>query len=249
MRSQVIEQVVDLNYRFYQSFGPAFAATRRRIQPGVRRVLDALPAHGRWLDIGCGAGALAVEWARSGRSGLYLGLDFSAELLAEARQVTVGLGGELEIRYAQANLLDPHWAVPALNQPWDGVLCFAALHHIPSAELRLSILRQVRSLLPAGAQFIHSEWQFHHSSKLMSRRQPWQAAGLDDADMEPGDTLLDWRFALPGQPEQHGLRYVHLFTLDELSQLASASGFDVIETFESDGDGGRLGLYQYWRAK
>jgi hypothetical protein len=65
--------------------------------------------------------------------------------------------------------------------------------------------------------------------------------------LEAGDTLLDWRFALPGQPEQNGLRYVHLFERAELAELAAAAGFTVVDEFESDGEGGRLGLYQAWR--
>ncbi|HWR65068.1 MAG TPA: hypothetical protein VN364_03015, partial [Bellilinea sp.] len=62
-----------------------------------------------------------------------------------------------------------------------------------------------------------------------------------------GDTLLDWRYALPGQPEQVGLRYVHLFSREELAELAAQAGFAVESEFESDGEGGRLGLYQAWR--
>lgn len=250
MHEDVARQLIQINQRFYQDFAPAFAATRRRIQPGVRRVLNSLPPHGHWFDLGCGPGALGVEWARSGRSGTYLGLDFSSELLNEARCATAGLDCPgLELRYTQADLGQPGWQAALAGTPWDGALAFAALHHLPGAGRRLNLLRQVRSLLPPGAWFIHSEWQFQHSPKLMARRQPWQAAGLNPADVEPGDTLLDWRQALPGQPQQSALRYVHLFTLQELAELAAASGFEVVETFESDGDGGRLGLYQRWKAR
>jgi hypothetical protein len=83
----------------------------------------------------------------------------------------------------------------------------------------------------------------------MARVQPWSVVGIKDEDVETGDTLLDWRFALPGQEEEIGYRYVHLFSEDELNNLASESDFEVVETFYSDGTGGRLGLYQIWRAK
>jgi hypothetical protein len=74
------------------------------------------------------------------------------------------------------------------------------------------------------------------------------ALGLQNEDLEEGDTLLDWRRALPGQAEQAGLRYVHLFSRPELAGLAAQSGFAIEQEFESDGKGGRLGLYQVWRA-
>ena len=55
---------------------------------------------------------------------------------------------------------------------FDGVLCFAALHHLPGEELRARVAQQVRVLLPEGGLFIHSNWQFQHSPKLMARVQP-----------------------------------------------------------------------------
>ena len=69
---------------------------------------------------------------------------------------------------------------------------------------------------------------------------PWQAAGLQEADVDPGDYLLDWRHG------GTGLRYVHHFSETELLEMADLSGFKVAETFYSDGENQRLGLYQVW---
>ncbi len=248
MHPATISFLLDLNRQFYQTFGRAFAATRRRIQPGARRVLDALGS-GDYLDLGCGGGTLAAAWTKSGPGGSYTGLDFSQALLDEARLAVAGRNrADLVLRFLQADLSDPAWAAPLAGQRFDGALAFAVLHHLPSAELRLDLLRQVGALLKPGGTFAHSEWQFQHSPRLMERRVPWQQVGVDPAELEPGDTLLDWRYALEGQPEQRGLRYVHLFERTELAELARASGFALVEEFESDGQGGRLGLYQVWRA-
>lgn len=247
MRPEIIQKLLEINDQFYQNFGAAFAATRRRIQPGVRRIIENLPVGGRLLDLGCGSGALALELDRRWPTGSYLGLDASPVLLAEARAaLKAAPPGGVDIRFALANLADPDWIEIAAAFPVDAVLAFAVLHHIPSADLRRRILEQVNSLLPAGGLFIHSEWQFQHSPRWLARVQPWSRVGIDEREVEAGDTLLDWRHALPGQAEQVGLRYVHLFSRAELSQLAQASGFEIIEEFESDGEGGRLGLYQVW---
>ena len=168
-------------------------------------MIQGLPVGGRLLDIGCGSGALALELDRLWITGSYLGLDFSAELLMEARTaLRAATPGGVDIRFAQADLTDAEWVDGIAGFPVDVVLAFAVLHHLPDAEVRLRVLRQVNELLPEGGVFIHSEWQFQHSDKLMARRVPWESIGIDEAQLDAGDTLLDWRYALPDQPEQVG---------------------------------------------
>ena len=60
--------------------------------------------------------------------------------------------------------------------------------------------------------------------------------------MDEGDYLLDWKRG------GEGLRYVHQFSEEELGGLAEDAGFRVVESFYSDGESGRLGLYQVWTA-
>jgi SAM-dependent methyltransferase len=250
MQTETIQKLLELNRQFYRDFAAAFAATRRRIQPGVRRILNMLPSGGNWLDLGCGSGALAIEWIRCGRSGSYTGLDFSAELLQEAQNSLEGLATPgLRIRFIQADLTDSNW-MRLLSPPdhWDGVLAFAVFHHIPSSALRRKILNQVHTLLKPGGCLIHSEWQFHHSPRLLKRVLPWQTIGLVSSDLEEGDYLLDWRYNLPGHPAKRGFRYIHLFSRQELAGLANECGLQIIEEFESDGEGGKLGLYQIWQS-
>src|SRR5574341_200472 len=103
-------------------------------------------------------------------------------------------------------------------------------------------IQAARKCLAAGGAFIHSEWQFLNSTRWRGRIQPWELIGLEAGEVDTGDTLLDWRSG------GHGLRYVHHFNEDELANLAGGSGFQVSETFYSDGEGGRLGLYQVWKA-
>jgi hypothetical protein len=101
-------------------------------------------------------------------------------------------------------------------------------------------LRIVCQLLKDDGLFIHSNWQFLNSEKLKARIQPWEAATIPPSAVDAGDYLLDWRSA------GKGLRYVHHFDEKELDELAKASGFRVSDIFYSDGEGGRLGLYQIW---
>ncbi|MBI9049329.1 MAG: class I SAM-dependent methyltransferase [Anaerolineaceae bacterium] len=258
MNQQTQNQLTALNDQFYQTFAGAFAATRMRLQPGIRGLMDEIPRHGNWLDLGCGNGALGKLWAEQQRKGSYIGLDFSDELLEHARQLTAGLEtDELTLRYLKSGLTDDPWPIELadvcneiFSKPsvqFDGILSFAALHHVPGAQARVKILEHVHRLLKSDGIFIHSEWQFQNSAKLMERRLQASDAGIDEQQLETGDTILDWRFSLPGQEEQVGQRYVHLFTEAELHELAQQSGFLIEKTWYSDGKSGNLALYQIWR--
>ncbi len=248
MDESIRRRILELNKQFYQTFAREFSATRRRIQPGVRRILAQIPHEGNWLDLGCGNGNLAAEWIRQKRVGIYLGMDFSAALLEEARAslVQTAVPDSLTIRFELAEIATQDWRKLIGRKTWDGVMAFAALHHIPGKEVRMILLKKIYKLLKMGGRLVFSVWQFQHSDKLLKRIQPWEKAGFKDADIEEGDTLLDWRFSLTGEPGSTALRYVHLFTADELQDLANNAGFKIFDQFESDGEGGRLGLYQIW---
>jgi hypothetical protein len=107
----------------------------------------------------------------------------------------------------------------------------------------LSILNTIHQLLKPDGLFIHSNWQFLNSAKLKAKIQPWDVATISESDVDAGDYLLDWRSG------GAGLRYVHHFDERELGELAEASGFEITETFHSDGEGGNLGLYQVWKLR
>ncbi|MBK8418949.1 hypothetical protein [Candidatus Villigracilis saccharophilus] len=124
---------------------------------------------------------------------------------------------------------------------WSVITMFATLHHIPSTEIRLDILKTVRKLLNKDGKFILSNWQFLNSEKLKSRIQPWDTVGIRIEDLDAGDYLLDWRSG------GEGLRYAHQFSVEELLGLAEQAEMRVIDSFLSDGDGGNLGLYQIWQ--
>ena len=238
MDSSIAARLIEINRDFYTRFGDSFSATRHRLQPGVRRALERLQGDESILDLGCGNGELARELAKRRHRGPYLGVDFSLPLLREAETQPEGFSA----KFMQADLTQ----LSAIGDQrlaaggWSVVTAFAILHHIPSTELRLDMLRIVHQLLRDDGVFIHSNWQFLNSTKLKARIQPWEAAALPASAVDAGDYLLDWRSG------GEGLRYVHHFDDKELDELANLSRFRVADTYYSDGEGGRLGLYQIW---
>ncbi len=238
MRNEVANQLLEVNRNFYESFADDFSETRMRVQTGVMRILAGIPEDARVLDLGCGNGNLAVELAKLGFGGQYVGLDQSAGLIGYARS------HELEFaQFQHADLTSNDWDAILGEQSFDVVLCFATLHHIPSEELRLRFLEKARRLTLEGGQFIFSTWQFLNSPRLAERVQQWERVSLNIADVDEGDYLMDWKRG------GDGLRYVHVYSPEELYELAQKSGFFVEDQFSSDGATGDLGLYMVWGKK
>jgi tRNA (uracil-5-)-methyltransferase TRM9 len=235
----ITTQLSDLNRRFYTEYGRDFSATRGRLQTGVLRVIESLHGDESILDLGCGNGELARTLSRRGHHGSYLGLDFSLPLLNEAEREAFAF----PVQFMQADLVSSDWEhVIARNDMFDIVFSFAVLHHIPCIALRLQIIQKIHEHLKPDGKFIHSNWQFLNSQRLKARIQPWESIGLKQTDVDANDYLLDWRRG------GKGLRYVHQFDESELADLAQASGFEIVETFYSDGENKRLSLYQVWKA-
>ena len=239
MDSATAARLIQLNKNFYTRFGDSFSATRHRIQPGVRRALDMLKGDESILDLGCGNGELARELAKRGHRGTYLGADFSLPLLREAEFQPEAFSAKfVEVDLTKLSIISDRLSVAG---GWSLITCFAVLHHIPSTELRLNILRTVRQLLKPDGLFIHSNWQFLNSEKLKGRIKAWEGVSILPSEVDAGDSLLDWRSG------GAGIRYVHHFSESELDELADAAGFRVVESFSSDGETGNLGLYQVWK--
>ncbi len=246
-----VNRLIELNRQFYQTFAGSFSATRQRIQPGVRRLIEQIPPGTRLLDLGCGNGELwrVIQHHKPGLH--YVGVDFSAELLHVAKTA-----GETASpphsgqpgAFLLADLSTANWDQILQTElgghaTFDIVLAYAVLHHLPGAALRSQVLGKVRHLLNPAGRFFHSEWQFLNSPRLRARIQDWRAIGLAQTQVDPGDYLMDWRSG------GYGLRYVHCFDEAELSSLAAENGFRVIETFYSDGESTKLGLYQVWQVR
>lgn len=232
---ETARRLLALNHQFYQTFAKEFSDTRQRLQPGVLKIISAIPHNARLLDVGCGNGNLAAAIREQGHTGPYIGMDISEDLIQIARGLALP-----NTQFIAGDLADPNWEATLPHGPFDYVFCFAVMHHIPSESLRLNFFRKVRSLLAPEGSFIQSNWQFLNSEKLRERIQPWELLNLSASDVDENDYLLDWRRG------GNGLRYVHYYTNQELYALAAQVGFKVLGMFTSDGETGDLGLYQIW---
>jgi len=233
-------RLFELNQAFYDQFAGSFSATRHQAQPGVQALVERMTGAGSVLDVGCGNGTLARALQEQSFSGRYLGVDMSAGLLRQARSLTEDPSAR-QFVFQQVDLAETDWHTGIPRQGYDWITCFAVLHHIPGAAHRQEIVLAMAELLADGGSIAVSVWQWQNSPQLRKRVLPWSDAGLDAADLDKGDVLLDWRAG-----EHPGLRYVHTFDEAELASLAEEAGLRVTESYYSDGKPGNLALYQVW---
>ena len=231
MRTFVARRLLRINANFYRQFGAEFAASRSALQPGMLRALQALDGCAALLDVGCGNGRFAGALPAPLH---YVGVDSSAALLGCA---TPRAGARL----LQLDLMNAAWVL-RMRRRFPAIVCFAVLHHVPGARRRLRLLRQLRGLLRPGGVCVLSVWQFVHVPRLRRKICDWQQAGIIAAQVDAHDYLLDW------QRGGSGLRYAHQFSVPELEQLCTRAGFEIRQTYRSDGATGDMGLYVVLRA-
>jgi SAM-dependent methyltransferase len=243
MREEVTNLLNDLNRTFYDELAEAFAASRGASEPGLVRAFAQMQPGARVLDLGCGQGRVAALLPASCE---YVGMDFSAEMLAIAER-TVNTGqysGHLGSapRFVVGNLLDPAWPTLVPGH-YDWVILRAVLHHIPGAENRQAIVNSAVECLTAQGHLVLANWQFLEIERLRRRLLPWDVVGLCPDDVEPGDYLLNWR------REGYGVRYVHLIDEGETADLAAHAGLTVDTMFRADGHNNNLTLYAVLRTQ
>lgn len=230
MNPSVVEQLLAVNQRFYSALAQPFARSRAAPQPGFARLSAFWPQPcRRVLDVGCGEGRFGRFLAAHGLNGEYVGVDFSAELLAIARQ---GLPHGV---FHQRDLLDPA-CLADLGQ-FDAVACLATLQHIPGADNRQRLMRSLAERLTPTGRLLVSHWQFLASERQRRKVRPWAEIGLTAEAVESHDYLLAW------DRGERGLRYVAWIGPEELARLAQAAGCRLLAEFYSDGREGNLNLY------
>ncbi len=245
--------LADLNRRFYEEHAEAFAEARPRLHPGVKRILASISPGARVLELGCGDGQVGRWLAAHVNIAAYLGLDSSKVMLERAGRVTSGrwqvagndmqrATGHMPLSFAFADLTSPDWPLALPSHPFDWMLAFAVLHHLPGFDARAQSLRALAERLAPGGTFAMSNWQFTRSERLKRRIVPWSALNLGAAEVEPGDYLLSWE-----RKGQRGLRYVHVLDEAEARQMAAAAGLAVVQVFRSDGVTGDLSDYVQMR--
>lgn len=127
----------------------------------------------RWLDVGCGTGALAAAVAARRRPAAVLGLDRSAAFVARARADAV-----VPVRFAVADAQ----ALPVRDAACDAVVSGLALNFLPAPDA--AVAEAVRVVRPGG---LVAAYVWDYAGGMAFLRRFWDAAVASD----PAAAALD----------------------------------------------------------
>ncbi|NMB57065.1 class I SAM-dependent methyltransferase, partial [Candidatus Beckwithbacteria bacterium] len=146
---QQIQQLKD----HYNTIGQHFAQTRRKkIQAEFVPFIKMIKNGMKVLDVGCGSGRLLAELR--GKQIDYLGLDFSQELLKQAKN-----------QYKSRKfLLRDITTEDGWNKvgKYDAVFCLSVLHHIPDRRRQHELLQQMYWHTKPGGFMFMAVWNLWH---------------------------------------------------------------------------------------
>jgi SAM-dependent methyltransferase len=139
-------------------------AIQRLLRSGyVKEIARSLPARGRVVELGCGAGWLSVLLAKFTRADI-AGIDFSERQieLAKERAARSGVSARLTFEVADSTWLEN------TRDRFSAAIMHGFLHHLSTEEIRATLRRVHRVLTPGGRLLIFEP--VIYSSPIPSRR-------------------------------------------------------------------------------
>ncbi len=209
MREQTATRILDENKASYNSIAGEFSKTRARFWDELIFLGEHAVPNMQVLDLGCGNGRF-YDVLKS-RQITYTGLDNSEALIEEAKK-----------RHPEINfIVGDATKLPFTDSAFNLVYSFAVIHHIPSKKLREQFIREVARVLHTGDTFIITSWylwQPRYIGKILitALKSIFFLTPLDVGDM------------MHVFGKNHTSRFLHAFTLRELTSLLTKNGFEVI---------------------
>ncbi|MHA1267277.1 MAG: class I SAM-dependent methyltransferase [Candidatus Helarchaeota archaeon] len=186
--------------------------------------LKKLFSKGILLDIGCGNGRHSILLAEGNDQ--VIGVDFAVNLLKIAVEKCKSQG----IQNASFVLADTS-ALPFKTNTFSNVIYLSTLHHIPTQEIRVESLKDLKRILKTQGICLISVWRrwqkrfFWYFFKQFFIIQFFKLKIIKlKRALEFGDIEISWKM----QEGNEIQRFYHLFSKRELVKLLKAVGFEII---------------------
>ncbi|MCL5093878.1 MAG: class I SAM-dependent methyltransferase [Patescibacteria group bacterium] len=162
------------------------------------------------LDLGCGNGRLLLALDKKIN---YTGIDGSEKLIKIAS----------ELHPKEKFVIEDILNLPFDKESFDLIYSVAVIHHIPSEELRLNVLSEIKRCLRSKGKAVITAWNLEKMEKYQ------EFACYEKEGWEKGDYLIPWKNS---KGEIITQRYYHTFTFEEIADLFKKVGFKILEKKE-----------------
>ncbi len=141
-----------------------------------------VPGRGRWLDVGCGTGALIQAILDGGSPSEVVGVDPSSSYIAFAREQIHDPRVRFEVGTAQS--------LPVASNQYDAVVSGLVIQHLPALERRNAIQESLRAARTGG---LVGGYVWDYQDGMEIRRRFWEAASA----VHPIESDIDERTRYP----------------------------------------------------
>ena len=210
MKQEYAQFLLKKTIEDYNRIAEQFSSTRNYLPNDIISLKKYAEDGNKILDIGCGNGRLSELFKSMKIS--YTGIDDSEELVKIARK-----------RYPRDDfrVTDP-LNFEFANNTFDKIFCLSVFHHIPSTELRVQYLKEIRRILKPEGTLVLTVWNMWKKKGMV-----WHIikSGLFHPQLDLNDTFYPFK---TGNQTIRAKRYIHCFKEEELEKLFMEAGFNIV---------------------
>lgn len=208
MKEKIAQNILKKTKDDYNIIAAKFSSTRQYLPNDITVLKKYVKNNDKILDLGCGNGRLVKLFY--GLKIDYIGIDVSKKLLKIATQKYPNY------KFLQFNGLK----LPFKKESFDNVYCLAVFHHIPSEKYRLKFLSEIYRVLKPNGLLILTVWNLSDKLKILNNKI--------HSDLDKNDIYY------PFKNHENKIiinRYLHSFTVRELTDLAEKTDFKILENY------------------
>ncbi len=207
MNSQFVAQTREV----YNAIAKQFSDTREYLWDDLKPLAQYVKNGDAVLDVGCGNGRLIQLF--SGTHIVYTGLDQSEGLIRVATDKFPGASfvvGEMT-------------ELPFPDESFDAIYCIAVFHHLPTDDMRVQALNEMKRVLKPGGVIVMLNWNLEAA---------YAKNRIEDGKWSHGEDhnhfVVPWR---NGKGETLGERHYWSITQERMKRLCGLAGLTVEEKF------------------
>lgn len=209
MKPEYAEYLIKKTKDYFDKNVEGFSGSRKELWPEFEELKKYIKDSEKILDLGCGNGRLFELF--QDKNVKYIGVDSSEKFIQKAR-------GKYGDHFQVTDIL----SLPFFNNYFDSIWSIAVFHHIPSNELHLEVLEELKRVLKKDGRIIMICWHLYQGEYLKLLLKFTLIKFFKKSRLDYKDILLS--------PKKMKIqRYYHAFTKKELKKLFQKAGFRVEE--------------------